>query len=77
MSRHTPSTLCFQNANRQTGTSFHRRVRHVTLKFVTNSVDESSENETDKSLSRVMIEDFRSVSVFMCSEVTIRLKSFS
>ena len=76
-SRHSPSKLCFQNANRQSGTFFHRCVRHVTLKIVTNSVAASSENETDKRVSRVVIEDSVSVSVFICSEVTIELKSFS
>ena len=47
-SRHAPGTLCFQNANRQSGTSFHPCVRHVTVKIVTNSVTASLENETDK-----------------------------
>jgi len=76
-SRHAPSMPCFQNANRQSGTSLHRCVRRVTLKIVTNSVAESWENETDKRVIRVVIEDSGFVSVFICSELTIDLKSFS
>lgn len=49
----------------------------MTLKIVTNSVAESSGNETDKRVSRVVNKDSGSVSVFICSDVTIDLKSFS